>query len=90
MTDNAKTGHNSVSAQELRAFVERIERCEDEVSVARQGVKDVYAEAKGRGYDTKSIRRLVALRKKAADELAEETAVLRMYATALGMEDVFA
>lgn len=83
-------GHNSVAADELRQFVERIERGEDEVSLAREGVKDIYAEAKSRGYDTATIRRLVSLRRKKPETLAEQAALLSLYGRALGMEDVFA
>ena len=83
-------GHNTVAADELRAFIERVERIDDEIAVAREGMKEVYAEAEARGYDTKTIRKLVALRKKDREKLAEEQAIFRLYADAIGMEDVFA
>lgn len=88
--ETPKAGHNRVAADELRQFIERIERCEDEVSLAREATKEVYTEAKARGYDTKTIRRLVALRKKDSEKLAEEMALLDLYASAIGMENVFA
>lgn len=75
----------NVHAAELRAFVERVERLEaDKAEIADQ-VKEVYAEAKGRGYDTKIIRKIVALRKRDRADVAEEEAILEMYRAALGM-----
>lgn len=83
-------GHNSgnVTADELRQFVERIERQEDEVSLAKADLKEIFAEAKGRGYDTKVLRKLVAMRKRKPEDMAEERAVMEVYAAALGM-DIF-
>lgn len=74
-----------VTADELRQFVERFERLEQEKSDIADQQKEVMAEAKGRGYDTKALRKLIAMRKKTADELAEEEAILDMYKEALGM-----
>ncbi|WP_417247900.1 DUF2312 domain-containing protein [Celeribacter sp.] len=74
-----------ITADELRAFVERFERLEMEKKDIAEQQKEVMAEAKGRGYDTKAMRKLIALRKKSADEIAEEEAVLEMYREALGM-----
>ncbi|WP_456388988.1 DUF2312 domain-containing protein [Profundibacter sp.] len=74
-----------VSADELRAFVERIERLDAEKKDLAEAQKEVMAEAKGRGYDTKVIRKLIAMRKRDAQDLAEEEAVLDMYKEALGM-----
>ncbi|MFE3839608.1 DUF2312 domain-containing protein [Pseudogemmobacter sonorensis] len=74
-----------VTADQLRQFVERIEQFESEKRDITEQMKEVYAEAKGRGYDTKAIRKIVALRKKDADQRAEEDAILDMYMTALGM-----
>jgi uncharacterized protein (UPF0335 family) len=75
----------NVTAEELRAFIERIEQMNAEISDLTEGRKEIYAEAKGRGYDTKIIRKLVAIRKRRADDLAEEEAILEMYKSALGM-----
>lgn len=83
----SEQGHNSTNP-ELRAFVERIERVQDEIDAARGDQKEVYMEAKGRGYDVKALRRIVALRKKDREKLAEEKAVLETYGAALDM-DVF-
>lgn len=74
-----------VTADELRQFVERFERLELEKKDIADQQKEVMAEAKGRGYDTKAMRKLIALRKKSADEIAEEEAILEMYREALGM-----
>jgi len=74
-----------VTADELRQFVERYERLEAEKQDIAEQQKEVMAEAKGRGYDTKVIRLVIARRKREADDLAEEAAVLEMYQEALGM-----
>jgi uncharacterized protein (UPF0335 family) len=75
----------NVTAEELRAFLERIEQMNAEISDISEARKEVFAEAKGRGYDTKVIRKLIAIRKRRADDLAEEEAILDMYKSALGM-----
>ena len=74
-----------VTADELRQFVERYERLEMEKKDIADQQKEVMAEAKGRGYDTKVIRKVVALRKRDENDIAEEEAVLEMYKEALGM-----
>ena len=90
----ADIGHNSgqdpynVTADELRQFIERLESLEAEKKQTQEVVKEVYAEAKGRGYDTKVIRKLIAARKRGAQVVAEEHAILKMYGQALGM-DIF-
>ncbi len=75
----------SVAGEELRQFIERYERLEAEKKDIADGQKEIMAEAKGRGYDTKVIRKVIALRKRDADDIAEEEAVLEMYKAALGM-----
>lgn len=75
----------SVTASELRAFIERFERLEADKRDIADDQKEVMAEAKSRGYCTKSIRKLVAERKRDKDDLAEEAAILDMYRSALGM-----
>jgi uncharacterized protein (UPF0335 family) len=72
-----------VSAGELRQFVERYERLEAEKKDIADQMKEVMAEAKGRGYDTKAMRKLIAERKREPQEIAEEEAVLEMYRAAL-------
>ena len=74
-----------VTADELRQFVERYERLEMEKKDIADQQKEVMAEAKGRGYDTKVLRKLVALRKRDPQDLSEEEAVLDLYKEALGM-----
>lgn len=74
-----------VAAEELRALIERWERLEAEKKDIVDAQKEVMAEAKGRGYDTKVLRKVIALRKRDKDDIAEEEAVLEMYKEALGM-----
>ena len=74
-----------VAASELRQFIERYERLEAEKKDIADGQKEVMAEAKGRGYDVKVLRKVIAIRKRDAQDLAEEEAVLEMYKAALGM-----
>ena len=75
----------NVTADELRQFIERFEQLESEKKNITEKQKDLMAEAKGRGYDTKVMKKVIALRKRKPDEIAEEEAVLDMYKTALGM-----
>ena len=75
----------SATAQELRQFVERVEHLEAEKKDIAEQITDVMAEAKGRGYDTKVLRKIIAMRKRDADDIAEEEAILEMYMAALGM-----
>lgn len=81
--DAIETG--GVAADELRQFVERVERLEEEKRDVAEQIKEVFAEAKGRGYDTKVMRKVVALRRRTADDIAEEEAILDLYREALGM-----
>jgi len=74
-----------VTAGELRAFVERFERLDAEKKDIADQQKEVMAEAKGRGYDTRILRKIVALRKKDPQEISEEEAILELYKDALGM-----
>lgn len=84
-------GANSatVAAGQLRAFIERVERLEEEKKTISEDIREVYAEMKGTGFDTKAVRRLVALRKKDQAERQEAAAILALYAEALGMVGVF-
>ncbi len=85
MNDDVTESTTTVAAQELRQFIERFERLDAEKKDIADAQKEVMAEAKGRGYDTKVLRKVVALRKRDANDLAEEEAVLDMYKSALGM-----
>ncbi len=85
MNDDIIETSYSVTASELRQFVERFERLEAEKRDIADQQKEVMAEAKGRGYDTRVMRKVIALRKRDKDDIAEEEAVLEMYKEALGM-----
>ena len=74
-----------VTADELRQFIDRIERLDAEKKDLAEQQKEVMAEAKGRGYDTKVMRKLITLRKRDQNDIAEEEAILEMYKEALGM-----
>jgi uncharacterized protein (UPF0335 family) len=73
------------NATELRHFVERFERLDEEKKAIAEQQKEVMAEAKGRGYDVKVLRKLIALRKRDENDIAEEEAVLELYKECLGM-----
>lgn len=79
--DNSST----VAAAELRQIIERIESLEEEKKAIADDIKEFYAEAKNKGYDTKILRKVIAIRKRPKDERDEEEAILEMYLTALGM-----
>ncbi len=74
-----------VTADELRQFIERIERLDAEKKDLAEQQKEVMAEAKGRGYDTKVMRKLITMRRRDKDDIAEEEAILEMYKEVLGM-----
>lgn len=75
----------SVASAQLRAFIERIERLEEEKKTIADDIKDVYGEAKGTGFDTKILRKVIQIRKQDRDERAEQEAILDSYLAALGM-----
>ena len=75
----------TVTADELRQFIERFEQLDSERKDLAEQQKELMAEAKGRGYDTRILKMVVALRKRKPDDLAEEEAVLEVYKAALGM-----
>ena len=85
MKDTVIESSYDVTAGELKQFIERVETLEEEKREVAEQIKEVMAEAKGRGYDTKVMRKIVALRKRDKDDIAEEEAVLEMYKEALGM-----
>ena len=86
MTENDVTDAYAVTADELRQFIERFEQLESEKKDVGEQQKELMAEAKGRGYDTKVLRKVVALRKRKPDDIAEEEAILEMYCAALEMQ----
>lgn len=77
--------NDNVTAAELRQLIEQYEQLDLEERETKDRKKEVLADAHGRGYDTKVIRKIIALRKRRADDIAEEEAVLEMYKAALGM-----
>jgi uncharacterized protein (UPF0335 family) len=83
MKDETNTA--TVHGSQLRSIIERIERLEEEKREIADAVKDVYAEAKGNGFDTAILRKVISLRKKSSDERSEEEAILDTYLSALGM-----
>jgi uncharacterized protein (UPF0335 family) len=85
MADDVTDTSQTVAAGQLRAFIERIERLEEEKKTIADDIKEVYAEAKGTGFDTKAVRTIIRLRKKDQAELQEEEAIIDLYKAALGM-----
>ncbi|MEM9222745.1 MAG: DUF2312 domain-containing protein [Pseudomonadota bacterium] len=77
--------NGGVAGDQLRALVERIERLEEEKQALADDVKDVYAEAKANGFDTKILRQVIRLRKQETNERLEQEAILDLYLQALGM-----
>jgi uncharacterized protein (UPF0335 family) len=82
--DDQQTAHRFAKDQ-LKAFVERVEKLEEEKKAIADDIRDVYAEAKGNGYDTKALRSVVRLRKQDVNERKEQEAILETYMHALGM-----
>ena len=81
---NEQTAHRFAKDQ-LKAIIERIERLEEEKKATSDDIRDVYAEAKGNGFDVKALRTIVRLRKQDVNERNEHQAILETYMHALGM-----
>jgi len=81
----ATVNPDSVAQDQIKAFIERIERLEEEKAAIAGDIKEIYAEAKGNGFDTKVLRKIVAIRKQDHAERMEQEALLELYLTALGM-----
>ena len=79
-------GSESVAQDQLRAFIERIERMEEEKQAIAEDIKEIYAEAKGNGFDVKVLRQIVRIRKQDHAERMEQEALLDLYMSALGMQ----
>ena len=77
---------SNAAADQLKAFIERIERLEEEKKNISDDIKDVYAEAKGNGFDTKVLRKIVSMRRQDQNERKEQEEILSLYLQALGME----
>ncbi|HEY5820065.1 MAG TPA: DUF2312 domain-containing protein [Mesorhizobium sp.] len=86
MADEITETSQTVAAGQLRALIERIERLEEEKKTIADDIKDVYAEAKGNGFDTKAIRAIIRLRKQDQAEREEAETILDLYKAALGMQ----
>ena len=83
--DDVAAGTAEVNAGHLRAFVERIERLEEEKKALADDIKDVYGEAKANGFDVKIMRKIVSIRKQDREKRMEEETILDLYLAALGM-----
>lgn len=79
-------GANTLDGGHLKSFIERIERLEEEKKAIADDIKDIYAEAKGTGYDVKIMRKIVSIRKQDAAKRREEEEILDLYLSALGQE----
>lgn len=75
-----------VTGQRLKAFIERVERLEEEKAAFAEDIKDIFAEAKGVGFDTKTIRKVIKLRKMDKEKRHEEEELLELYKSAIGLE----
>lgn len=75
----------TVNASHLRAFIERIEKLEEEKRAIADDIKEVYAEAKGNGFDAKVMRKIVSIRRQDVEKRKEEETILDLYLNALGM-----
>ena len=83
--DDAAFQTESVAADQLKSFIQRIERLEEEKAALAGDIKEIFLEAKGNGFDTKAMRKILSLRKKDHAERQEEEAILELYMQALGM-----
>lgn len=83
---NEPAVEDSVAQGQLRAFVERVERMESEKAAIAADIKEIYLEAKGNGFDTAILRKIVSIRKQDPNKRAEQRALLELYMGALGME----
>lgn len=91
----SEIGHNSgdtetqnaggIAGDRLKSFIERVERLEEEKATFAEDIKEVYAEAKGVGFDVKTIRKIVRLRRMDAEKRQEEEAILDLYKSAIGL-----
>jgi uncharacterized protein (UPF0335 family) len=82
---DGQTSDNGISAQRLKSFIERIERLEEEKKTMGADIREVYAEAKSSGFDTKIMRKVIVLRRLDAAERQEQEALMQVYIDAIGM-----
>jgi uncharacterized protein (UPF0335 family) len=88
MFDASETGEAAtmtVAAGQLRSFIERVERLEEEKKIISEDIKEVFAEMKGTGFDTKAVRKIVSMRKQDQAQRQEAESILELYMNALGM-----
>lgn len=85
MADDVTDSTQTVAAGQLRAFIERIERLEEEKKTIADDIKEVYAELKGTGFEPKAVRQIIRIRKQDQAERQEAEAILDLYMNALGM-----
>ncbi|MBM3571207.1 MAG: DUF2312 domain-containing protein [Alphaproteobacteria bacterium] len=86
----SKSGTSGFAADRLRSLIERIERLEEEKAALAADIREIYAEAKGTGFDTKIMRQVVKLRKMDRADVEEQETLLDLYCRALGMRDAAA
>ncbi len=86
MAENETQDTGGVSGQRLKAFIERVERLEEEKAGLAEDIKDIMAEAKGTGFDTKTLRKIIRLRKMDREKRNEEEELLELYKAAIGLE----
>ena len=85
MAKKPQSSPESVAQDQIRTIIERIERMEEEKRAITDDIKEIYAEAKGNGFDTKVLRQIIRIRKQDASERMEQEALLELYMAALGM-----
>ncbi len=85
LAESVNDNVGGIAAAELRQFIERVERLEEEKKGLQDDIKDVFAEMKGRGYEPKIVKKILQLRRQDADERQEEESLLEVYMSALGM-----
>jgi uncharacterized protein (UPF0335 family) len=81
----SEEGHNGIAADQLKAFIERLERLDEEARSLNEDRRDVLAEAKGNGFDVRIIKKILAMRRQDHAQRKEEEAILELYLEALGM-----
>jgi len=84
--DNEAKDVSGVSGKQLKAFIERVERLEEEKAALAEDIKDIFAESKAVGFDTKTMRKVIRLRKMDAEKRNEEEQLLDLYKAAIGLE----
>lgn len=89
MSEQGNIGHNGVSGERLKSFIERVERLAEEKKAICEDISDIYKEAKSAGFEPKIMRKIVSMRKSNLEKRREEAELTRLYAAAIGMQDSF-